>query len=116
MINYEEEQKKLDNFKPGEGVDFWKPKAGQHKVKALSELEDTEPFIEEGKEPKPQVKIALKVGEEEKVWTMAKGVSLASSYGQLVKLATGNGNILKDLEFTIVVVNDGKKNTYTIVG
>jgi len=113
MINYKEEQNKLDNFKPGDGVDFWRPKAGQHKIKALSELEDSEPF--DGDESKPQVKIALQIGEDQKVWTMSKGVSSASAYGQLVKLANDNKETLKDLEFTIVVVNDGTKNTYTIV-
>jgi hypothetical protein len=46
---------------------------------------------------------------------MAKGVSPASAYGQLCKLATACGNKLSSVEFMIVVTNDKKKNTYTIV-
>ena len=38
-IDYEAEQKVLEDFKPEEGSLFWKPTAGQHKVKSLSELE-----------------------------------------------------------------------------
>ncbi|KKL84541.1 hypothetical protein LCGC14_1963750 [marine sediment metagenome] len=110
-IDYEVEQKKLEDFKPEEGSLFWKPTAGQHKVKALSELEEAEPY-----EDKPQFKLKVLVNEEEKVWTFAKGKSPASTYGQIVALATRKDFILKDVEFTVVVVNDGNKNSYTIVG
>lgn len=122
MVNYQEEVKRLDAFVPGEKSQFWKPKAGQYRVKALTELEPTEDFVPKGskdpeKDKKPQVKISLLVGEEkEKVtWTMAIGVSPASAYGQLCKFAMSSGGAIKDKEFVIVVTNDGKKNTYTIV-
>lgn len=114
-ISYTEEATRLDKFQPGQKSKFWKPKAGQYRVKALTELEDAEPFIEEGKEPKAQVMINLLIGEDSVKWTMAKGVSPASAYGQLVKLALANGSKLKDLEFMVVVTSDNKKNTYTIV-
>lgn len=114
-INYEEEAKKLEAFEPGDSSMYWKPVPGKHKVNAMSELEDAEPFIEEGKEPNPQVKIKLKVGDEEKTWTMGKGKSPASSYGQLVALAKENNNSLVGKQFTIVVISDGNKNKYTIV-
>ena len=110
-INYAEEQQRLKDFKPQEGSLFWKPEAGQHKVKALTELEEAEPY-----EEKPQAKITLQLGEEEKVWTFSKGKSLASTYGQLVDLASKRHNNLKGTEFVVVVVNDGVKNSYTIVG
>jgi hypothetical protein len=117
-INYSEEVKKLDSFVPGENGKFWKPKTGQYKVRSLTELEDTEPFIDKkdsSKAPKAQVKIDLLVGEEKVIWTMAKGVSPACSYGQLCSLAIKNNGTLKNLDFMIVVTSDGKKNTYTIV-
>ncbi len=110
-IDYESVQKKLESFEPSDASLFWKPLSGQHKVKALSELEEAEPYKE-----KPQMKLRVVVDEEEKDWTFAVGVSPASTYGQLVKLATQRNNTLKDEEFTVVVVNDGKKNSYTIVG
>lgn len=114
MINYNEEVTRLDAFVPGEQSQFWKPKAGQYRVKALTELEEAPPFKKEGEADKPQVKIELLIGEEKFTWTMAKGISPASAYGQMCKLGAEKGK-LKGLDFMIVVTNDKKKNTYTIV-
>ena len=115
MINYSEEVKRLDSFVPGSKSQFWKPKAGQYRVKALSELQEAEPFHKEGEADKPQAKIDLLIGEETFTWTMGVTESPASAYGQLCKLAVAKGNKLKDIEFMIVVTNDKKKNSYTIV-
>lgn len=112
-INYNEEVKRLDAYVPGESSQFWKPKAGQYRVKSLTELEDSKPFERDGKS-QPQVKIDLLIGEDKFTWTMAKGISPASAYGQLCKLGSKKGH-LKDVDFMIVVTNDKKKNTYTIV-
>jgi len=113
-MEYQEELKRLQ-----EGGNYWKPKAGQFKVKALSELEDSEPYVRkhEGQEDEvhPQAKIKILVGEEEKTWTFGKGATLASTYGQLVELATKHANQLTNVEFSVVVKNDGTKNDYTIV-
>lgn len=114
MVNYKEEVTRLDSFVPGETSQFWKPKAGQYRVKALTELEETKPFQKEGEDDKPQVKIDLLVEGQKVMWTIAKGVSPASSYGQLCRLGAKKGS-LKNVEFMIVVTNDKKKNTYTIV-
>lgn len=114
MINYNEEVKRLDSFVPGESSQFWKPKAGQYKVRALSELVEAAPFKKEGEADKPQVKIELLIGEDKFTWTMAIGASPASAYGQLCKLGQAQGK-LTGLDFMIVVTNDKKKNTYTIV-
>ena len=115
MVNYNEEITRLDAFKPDEQSDFWKPKAGQYKVKSLTELEEADPYKEVGKPDKPQVKIDLLIEDKKVTWTMAIGKSPASSYGQLCKLAVVRNNTLINQEFTVVVTFDGKKNTYTIV-
>lgn len=119
MIDYKTEVERLDKFVPGEKSQFWKPKAGQYRVKALSELEETAPFVPKGEhkpeDEKPQAKIDLLIGEDRVTWTIGKAVSPASAYGQLCKLATSYGNKLNGVEFMIVVTNDKKKNTYTIV-
>lgn len=116
VINYNEEVKRLEAYKPEENSDFWKPAAGQYKVKALTELQEAEPFKEEGKADKPQAKIDLLLSDDKKVtWTVGKGKSVASAYGQLCKLATAKDGKLTDVQFTIVVTFDGKKNSYTIV-
>ena len=113
-MEYQEELKKLQ-----EGSNYWKPKAGQFKVKSLTELEDTEPYIKqlgEGKtESHEQRKLKILVNGEEKTWTFGKGATPASTYGQLVELATKKNNTLKDVEFTVIVKSDGQKNDYTIV-
>ena len=113
-MDYQDELKRLN-----EGSSYWKPKVGQFKVKALSELEDTEPFIKkrEGQEDEvhPQAKIKILVDGEEKMWTFGKGKTPASTFGQLVDLATKQANQLTNVEFSVVVKNDGTKNDYTIV-
>ncbi len=113
-MDYQEELKKLQ-----ESGNYWKPKAGQFKVKALTELEDTDPFVRkhEDKEDEvsPQSKVQISVDGEEKTWTFGKGKTPASTYGQLVELATKHANKLTNVEFSVVVKNDGTKNDYTIV-
>ena len=113
-MNYQEELKRLQ-----EGGSYWKPKVGQYKVKALTELEGTDPYVKkhEGQsdEEVPQAKIKILVEGEEKVWTMGLGKTPASSYGQLVELATKHANQLTNVEFSVVVKSDGTKNDYTIV-
>ncbi len=113
-MDYQSEFKKLQ-----EGGNYWKPKAGQFKVKALTELEEAEPFVrkKEGEEDQvtPQSKIKVLIDGEEKIWTFGVGKTPASTYGQLVELATKHANQLKDVEFSVVVKFDGTKNDYTIV-
>ena len=114
-MDYQKELKRLE-----EGGSYWKPKAGQFKVKALSELEEAEPFTKKGKDNKPdektpQMKLRISVNGEEKVWTFGLGATLGSTYGQLVKLASEHGDKLTGVEFTVAVKSDGTKNDYTIV-
>ena len=113
-MDYQEELKKLQ-----EGSNYWKPKVGQFKVKALTELEPTDPYIKKRsdgtEESHEQFKMQIEVNGEEKTWTFGKGATSASTYGQLVELATKKNNVLKDTEFTLIVKSDGTKNDYTIV-
>jgi len=113
-MDYQSELKRLQ-----EGGNYWKPKSGQFKVKALSELESADPFIKkrdgQPDEVHEQAKISIAVNGEEKVWTFGKGATLASTYGQLVDLASKHAFQLKGVEFTVVVKNDGTKNDYTII-
>ncbi len=113
-MDYQSELKRLQ-----ESGNYWKPKVGQYKVKALSELEDADPFIKERtdgkKEEHQQSKIQILVEGEEKTWTFGIGKTPASTYGQLIELATKNANQLTGIEFSVVVKSDGTKNDYTIV-
>ena len=118
-VNYQTELKRLEDFDPLEVSPFWKPEAGKWRVKALSELENAEPYHEEGKDPVPQAKIDLELIENnvtrKVTWTMGIGKTKASAYGQLCAKAIELAGTLKGKDFMIVVTNDGKKNTYTIV-
>jgi len=113
-MDYQEELKRLQ-----EGSNYWKPKVGQFKIKALSELEEADPYVrkQEGQpdEVSPQAKIKILVNGEEKTWTFGKGKTPASTFGQLVELASKHANQLNGVEFSVVVKSDGTKNDYTIV-
>lgn len=111
-VNYQTEQKKLEEFKPEDASKYWKASAGQHAITALGELEDAEPYNDT-----PQMKLRIKINKngEEKEWNFSKGKSLASTYGQLVALANKRNGTLLNQEFVVVVVFDGTKNSYTIV-
>lgn len=109
-------QKELDRLK--ESSDYWKPEVGQYKVKALSELQEAEPFVRENdgkQEVTPQAKIDIEINGKKMHWTFGIGKTPASTYGQLVEYAVKHGNVLLGSEFTVVVKSDGKKKDYTIV-
>lgn len=113
-MEYQNELKRLQ-----EGSNYWKPKVGQFNVKSLTELEEAEPFIKQKPdgttESHEQYKLKILVNGEEKTWTFGKGATPASTYGQIIELATKNNNTLKDIEFKVIVKSDGTKNDYTIV-
>ena len=115
-MDYQNELKRLQ-----EGGSYWKPakKNAQFKVKAISELEPSEPFEQERSdgtiESKEQFQLKIQVDGSDKIWTFSKGFTPASTYGQLVNLAIAKGNTLNGAEFTVIVKSDGKKNDYTIV-
>jgi hypothetical protein len=111
-INYSEELKKLQEFTG----DYWKPKAGQYKVIALREMEDSEPFLDDKKnEPQLRCQLKIAVDGKEYLWNFPKGKTPASTYGQLVKLASVKGNKLAEQGFTVVVVGEGQNVRFTIV-
>jgi hypothetical protein len=113
-MEYQIELKRLQ-----EGSNYWKPKVGQYMVKSLTELEPSEPYVQKRTdgttETHEQFKLKIVVNSEEKLWTFGKGATPASTYGQLIELATKKNNTLKDVEFKVVVKSDGTKNDYTIV-
>ncbi len=112
-INYTEELKRLDAYVPSESGDYWSPEAGQHKIKALGELEDAPPFDDDD-DKKPRARLQIKVNDKELIWGMSVGKTGSSTYGQLVRFATQSGT-LKDKEFTVVVIGSGRDKRFTIV-
>lgn len=113
-MDYKKELIRLQEQEANIGSDFWKPKPGQYKVKGLGEIEDAPPYEEDGKEPQLRKMIHIKVNDKEFSWSMPLGKTPASTYGQLVHLASIKGK-LKDEEFTVVVVGEGQNIRFTIV-
>lgn len=117
-MDYQSELTRLQSNEAVNKVEYWKPRAGQYKVKALSELEEGKPYVEEGKpdQLRKQLHILVLPENKEVVWSMPHGVTRASTSGQLVNLAVARGNKLKGEEFTVVVVGEGQNKRFTIVG
>jgi len=57
--DYNSELARLEAYVPSEQGDFWKPKPGQFKVKALSEIEDSKPFKDKPEVPRRMIKIMV---------------------------------------------------------
>jgi hypothetical protein len=112
-IDYQAELKRLEEF----SGDFWKPKAGQHKVKALTEIMDAE-AVKFGDEPDAELQlraqIKVEVAGKEFLWNFPKGKTPASTFGQLVKYGVVKGK-LTGQEFIVVVVGEGQNIRFTIV-
>ena len=117
-MDYQSELNRLQSNEAVSKTEYWKPKAGQYKVQALSELEEGKPFVEEGKpdQLRKQIHIALLPENKEVVWSFPHGVTRASTSGQLVSLAVARGNKLMNEIFTVVVVGEGQNKRFTIVG
>jgi hypothetical protein len=113
-MDYQQELARLRENEENAKSEYWKPKAAQYKVKALSELEEAKPYEEEGKEPQLRKQIHVVVDSKEYTWSMPYGITPASTYGQLINLGAAKGK-LTDLEFTVVVTGDAKTKRFTIV-
>ena len=112
-IDYKLENKRLEEF----SGDYWKPKAGQYKVKAISEILESESaqFSDDPKaEPQPRAQIKISVLGKDYIWNFPRGKTVSSTYGQLVHLGSVKEN-LTGTEFVVVVVGEGQNIRFTIV-
>jgi len=108
-MDYKEEYKKLNGFEPKE---FFKPEAGTHRIMILSE--PVQSTYEEHSEPKEQITLKIQVKNSVIEWSITKGVSFKSLYGQLIALAHGKGK-LKEEYITLLVSGEGKAKVYIIL-
>ena len=113
-MDYQQELNRLEKNEKEQNNSYWKPEAGQWKVLALSEIQDSNPFTEEGKEPQPRKQIALLVNDNKVLWTFPQGQTSMSVYGQLCKLGILHKK-LENVSFTVVVTGTGKTKRFTIV-
>ena len=113
-MNYKDELKRLQEQEASISSSFWKPETGQHKVKSLGELEDGEPYKEDGKEEQPRKWLEIQHEGKPHTWSMPFGKTPASIYGQLVHLASVRGKLTNE-EFTVIVVGTGQNKRFTVV-
>ena len=101
MKEWEEEVKKLE-----EQGGYFKPPAGQYDIEVLAPpLKKEYKYEKEG--IKEQIELQIKVDGKEYLWTITKGLTLASLYGQVLKVATQQGK-WKGLKFTLGVKSAGQ--------
>ena len=97
-------------------LNWWRPTAGAHKVKILTDGEFyTTEFQDRGEVEKIRFEIEVDVrGTKEKfVWGVTRGTTSSSLYGQMVLIGASRGS-LKDAEITLIVKGEGKNKDYLI--
>jgi len=109
-MDYNKEVKELEAY---QSKNWFKPKPGTYKVLILSEPRPTEYKAEDGKVT-PQIELDIEVNLQHYTWTAPKGLTMASLYGQLMKIGKDRGK-LEGQTITLIVKSDGKKNDYTVV-
>ena len=105
-------QKEVSMLKSPRDKNFWKPVAGQYKVHFLTDGEEGE-FEWEGKTIR-KVYFEVLVDGEKKDWSVTKGETQKSLYGQLVLIAASLGK-LKGQTISLVVKGMGKETSYAIL-
>ena len=103
--------KEVENMSKG-GSDFLKLSAGQHKVKFLDEGEDKELQWEDKTILKRNFRVSF--NGEEHTWSVTKGTTLNSLYGQISLVARQKGGLI-GAEVTVIVKGSGKETSYTIL-
>ena len=101
-----------DSAEKGE---WFKPTPGKHKVKFLSEGTPYE--VEWEGETIPKLRFDVEVKGKKFSWGITEGKTTASTYGQLMLIATKMEpiNKMEGKEITLLAVSDGTKNTYTVL-
>jgi len=112
-MNYEEEAGKLN-----QGSATFKPTVGVHKIILMAEPQPDEYIDNETGKITPQIKLKVRIGDEELDWFVGVGKTTQSVYGQLMVLGKAKGK-LQGETITLVVnktknKNGEERNAYTI--
>ena len=112
-VNWQEELNALEKAKER---NWFKPVAGTHKIKFLSEGEEYTTAWEnaEGvKQEVDRVRFEIETDNKKFDWGVARGKTENSLWGQLVLVAANKGYI-KDQEITLLVKGSGKETSYIV--
>ena len=114
LVNYEVAAKQLEEAR--NRPDFWNPQAGKHELVLLSEMEHYEyPDKQDPDKMNKRAKVSVEVAGKQYTWSFGIGMTMASTYGQLVDYAIKNKGKLIGSKITVVVKSDGKKRDFTII-
>ena len=106
-------EKNVSDLKTGSDMpEFLKLEAGTHKVTFLDEGKERIQHWEDKEIPKVDFKV--KYNEKEYVWSVTKGQTIGSLYGQIALLGRQLGTIAPT-EVTVIVKGAGKNKDYTIL-
>lgn len=108
-MDYASEVKELEAYEPDE---WFKPTKGNYKIRILNEGEFVNKDFGEGLVT--QWNLLIDVNGKQLHWSVTKGKTISSLYGQIFSLAAKNNNTAQGLVFDLIVKSDGKKNDYTI--
>ena len=102
--------KEVEELKAYKGQEFWRPESGTHRIVFIGEATKVEKEFD-GK-PTTQIDVPVEVDGKRLLWSITKGKTFASLYGQVMEVAVGNGNKLLGAVAKLRVKSDGKKNDY----
>jgi hypothetical protein len=104
--------KEIEGLKDAENVDYWKPEEGQTIVKFLDEGV-FHPFEWQG-EIINKVNFRIEVKSKEFIWSVSKGTTFSSLYGQITSIASQRGS-LKGSSITLLVKGQKLARQYIIM-
>jgi len=105
--------KEVENLRTGSDLpEFLKLKAGQHKVEFQNDGIERTQVWEEKEIPKVDFKV--RVNGQEFTWSVTKGITVNSLYGQIALVAKNNTSLIGKT-VTVIVKGSGKETSYTIL-
>jgi len=108
-MDYAEEHKTIMAYEPKE---YFKATSGRHEVVFLAEPKPT--TFDDGDKIIDQVEVKVSVKKKIMIWTITKGQSFKSLYGQLIAIG-GNRGKLNGEKITLLVSGENKDKTYVVL-
>jgi len=108
-MDYKKEYETLKAYEP---KDYFKTNAGSYKITILTEPENTN-YDDDGKDVE-QIELQISVKQKVYYWTITKGLSFKSLYGQLMALGNAKGK-LRELTITLLVTGTEKNKTHVVL-
>ena len=106
-------KKEYEDIKAYGSSDFFKATPGKYNIVIIGEPQPTE-YDDGAGHITEQVLLNIQIDQKDYKWSVSKGKTTTSLYGQIVKLSSTNNFKTNGLKFTLLVRNTGSKNDYII--